>query len=73
MDIIPFICPFSFSPIKFFITDFSASVRTKVFKFCTHLLRVEVYCVKENNNAEIYFAFFFPFLAHLSYAQDELL
>ena len=31
-----------------------------------------IYCVKENNNAEIYFAFFFPFLAHLSYAQDEL-
>ena len=47
------------------VTDFSAPMRAKVFKFCIHLLRVEVYCVKENNNAEIYFAFFFPFF-HIS-------
>ena len=36
--------------------------RAKVFKFCIHLHRVEVYCVKEINNAEIHFAIFSPFL-----------
>ena len=57
--IIPFICPFSFPPIKFFITYLSVPMKAGVFKFCIHLQRVEVYWVKENHNAEIYFAFFY--------------
>ena len=32
----------------FFVTDFSAPMRASVFQFFTHLQRVEVYCVKEN-------------------------
>ena len=32
---------FSFSPIKCFVTDFSAPVRVRVCKFCIHLQRVE--------------------------------
>ena len=65
MLIIPFICPFFFSPIKIFLTDFAARLRAKVFKFCILLLQVEVYWVKENNDAESYVAFFFPFFPSL--------
>ena len=54
-----FVC-FSFSPIKISVTDFSAPVRARVFKFCIHLENGQVYCVKENQNAEIYFCLF-PF------------
>ena len=36
-------------------------MRAKVFKFCIHLHRVEVNCVKANHDAEIYFALFFFF------------
>ena len=32
----------SFSPIKFFITDFSAPITARVFKFCIHLQRAEI-------------------------------
>ena len=56
MLIITFLCPFSFSPIK------KNRHRFKVFKFCIHLLQIKLYCVKENNDADIYFTFFFPFL-----------
>ena len=35
---------FSFSPIKLFITEFSASITARVFKFCIHLERGQVYC-----------------------------
>ena len=34
---------FLFLPIKVFVTDFSAPVRARVFKFCIHLQRVEIY------------------------------
>ena len=63
-----------FSSIKFFVTYFSASMRAKVFKFCIYQLRFEVYCLKENNNAEIYFAFFsfFPFFSSLTPCQRFL-
>ena len=47
--------------MKFFLTDFSAPIRARFFKFCMHLERVEVYCVKENHGAEVNFPFFFSF------------
>ena len=56
---------FSFAPIFFFLTDFSALMGATVFKFYIHVHRVESYCVKENQEAEIYFAFLLPFF-HLS-------
>ena len=56
---------FSFSPVEFFATDFSAPMRASILEFCIHPQRVEIKSVKEKHNAEIYFAFFFPFL-HLS-------
>ena len=43
------------------VTDFSASVRAKVFKFLIHLDSGQVYCGKENQDAEINMAFFFHF------------
>ena len=47
--------------MNIFVTDFSASKRVRVFKFCSYLLSVEVSSVKENHNAEISFDFtFFP-------------
>ena len=58
MIIIPFICRiFCYSPI-FFVTDFSAPLRAIVVKFCIHLQRIEVYCVKKNMLLNI--AIFFP-------------
>ena len=57
----PFI-HFSFSPIKISVTDFSASMRGKVFKFCIHLESGQVYCGKENQDAEINFCLLYPFL-----------
>ena len=37
-------------------------MRAKVFKFCTHLESGQVYCGKENQDAEINFCLLFPFL-----------
>ena len=59
--IIRFICPFSFSPIKLFITEFSAPIIARVLKFCIHLERGQVYCRKENQHSVINFCPLFPF------------
>ena len=56
---------FVFLQYKFFITDFSAPKTARVFKFCIHLQKIEVYCVKDNHDAQVSFAFFLPF-SHLS-------
>ena len=52
---------FTFSPIKTSVTDFSASMRAKVFKFCIQLEIGQVYCGKDNQDAEINFCLLFPF------------
>ena len=44
------------------VTDYSASMRAKVFKFCIHLESGQVYCGKENQDAEFNFCFLFPCL-----------
>ena len=43
------------------VTDFSAPNGASVFKFCAHLQVGKVYFVKENKDANPYFAFFFNF------------
>ena len=53
---------FSFSPIKNSVTDFWASMRARVFKFCIHLESGQLYGGKENQDAEINFCLLFPFL-----------
>ena len=60
----------SFSQINLFIPDFSASMSAKVFKSCKLLLRVEVYCVKENKDTEIYYTFIFPFFHPSLHVKD---
>ena len=58
---------FSFSPSKFSATNFSSSMRARVFKFCIHIESGHIYCGTENKTAEIYFAFFFLFpISHSS-------
>ena len=57
----PLFVHFSFSPVKNSVTDFSASVRAKVFKFCIHLENGQVFCGKENRDAENNFCLLFPF------------
>ena len=47
---------------QFFVTDFSASIRARVFKFLIHLESGQVYCGTENQDAEIYFYHLFPSL-----------
>ena len=60
--ICPFICSFFLSPpTKIYITDSSAPVEARVFGFCIQLEGGQVYCVKENQGANIYFAFCFIF------------
>ena len=54
----------------FLVTDSSAPKRAGVFKFCIYLHGVEVYCVKENHDAEIYSAFFFFFLFSISHSNE---
>ena len=44
----PFICSFSFSPIKNSVADFSAPIGVRVFKFYVLLQVGKVYCVNEN-------------------------
>ena len=61
LHIIPFFVHFSFSPIKPFVTEFLAHITARVFKFCIHLERGQVYCGKENQDAVINFCLLFPF------------
>ena len=59
---IPLFLHFSFSPTKTYVTDFSAPIEASVCRFCIHLEGGQVYCVKENQGANINLAFFFHFL-----------
>ena len=72
----PSFVQFSLSPIKFFVTDFSAPMTARITKFCIHLQTVEVYCIKENHDAEIYFAFlllfFFFSISHSNVMHREI-
>ena len=43
-------------------------MKARVFKFCIHLQRVEIYCVKEKQDTVINFAFFF----HLSFSPSVI-
>ena len=62
--IIPLICPFFLSLSKFSVTNFLATMRARVFKFCIHIESGKVYWETENKT-QIYFALFFLFF-HLS-------
>ena len=44
------------------VTDFLASMKAKVFKFCIHLESGQVYRGKENQDTEINFCLLFSFL-----------
>ena len=57
----PLFVHFSFSPIKLFFTEFCAPITASVFKFCIHLERGQVYCVKENQDSVINFCLLFQF------------
>ena len=43
------------------VTDFSAPIGASVFKVCVHIQVGKVYYVNENNDAYLYFAFFFTY------------
>ena len=58
---VPLFVHFSFSPMEISVTDFSAPIGARVFKFCVHLQVGKVYCVNENKDAKAHFAFFFNF------------
>ena len=57
----PLFVYFSFSPIKLFVTEFSAPFTARVFKFYVHFEGGQVYCGKENQDAVINFCLLFPF------------
>ena len=62
----PLFVNFSFSPVKLFVTEFSTPIITRVFKFCIHVERGQVYCGKENQDSVIKFCLLFLFF-HLSH------
>ena len=47
--------------MKISVADLSAPVGASVFKFCVHLQVGLVYCVNENKDAKVHFAFFLNF------------
>ena len=51
---------FSFSPIKFFVTDFLAPMRARVFKFCIHLECGQL-VGKKTKMLKLIFPLLFPF------------
>ena len=70
--IIPLFVHFSFSLSKFSVTNFLASMRARVFKFCIHIESGQVYCVTENK-IEIYSAFVFLFsISHSNVINREI-
>ena len=70
--IIPLFVHFSFSPSKFSVTCFLASMRARVFKFCIHIESGQVYCGTENKT-EIYSAFFSLFsISHSNVIHREI-
>ena len=48
-------------------------MRAKVFKFCIHLESGQVYCGKENQDAEINFCLLFPFLLFFSISHSNVI
>ena len=61
--------------MKISVTDFTASMRAKVFKFCIHLEHGQAYCGKENQDAEINFClfpFFFFSISHSNVIHREI-
>ena len=46
---------------KISVTVFSASIGAWASKLCKHLEGGKVYCVRENQIADVYFSFFFKF------------
>ena len=68
--LIIFLIHFSFSPSKFSVTNFLASMRAGVFKFCIHIESGQVYCGTENKT-QIYFALFLLFLISHSNVIDR--
>ena len=70
--IIALLVHFSFSPSKFSVTNFLASMRARVFKFCIHIESGQVYCGTENKT-DIYFAFFLLFfISHSNVIHREI-
>ena len=73
---ISFICPFIFLSNQISVTDFSASMRARVFKFLIHLESGQVYCGTENQDAEIYldqlFTFFLFSISHSNVIHREI-
>ena len=68
----PYLSIFSFSLSKFSVTNFSASMRARVFKFCIHIESDQAYCGTENKT-EIYSAFFFLFsISHSNVIHREI-
>ena len=64
------ICYISIRLIENFVTDFSAPMRARVFKFCIHLHRVELESVKEKQDT-VNFAIFTPFrFPSVTHVQD---
>ena len=68
----PLLVHFPFSPSKFSVINFLASLRARVFKFCIHIESGQVYCGTENKT-EIYFAVFPLFsISHTNVIHREI-
>ena len=60
---VPLFVHCSLSPMKISVADFSVPILgASVFKFCVHLQVGLVYCVNENKDDIVHFAFFFSII-----------
>ena len=63
-----FLYLYIFLSLQYFVSQISQLLSVPVFKLCIHLQRVKVYCVQEDHDAGIYFAFFFHFSFSISHS-----
>ena len=72
----PLFVHFSLSPIKISVIAILAPMRARVFNFCIHLEKGQVYCGKENQDAVINFCLLFRFslfsMSHSSVIYREI-
>ena len=64
---------FSFSPLKLFVTEFSAPIIARVFKFCVHHEKGQVYCEKENQDSVVNLCHFFSIFPFFSISHSNVM
>ena len=65
-----FIYPFFFLSNNILRNRLLSSYGSHFFKICIHVQMIVVYCVKQNHDAEVYFAFFISASFVIAYSDE---